>query len=222
MTLATNLGFPRIGAHRELKRALEACWAGTSDHLALRDTARRLRADGWSRQHAAGLDTVPCGDFSLYDHVLDTAVLVGAVPPRYRALAARAESDGGGELATYFAMARGLQDGRLDVPALEMTKWFDTNYHYLVPELYPGMTFELAGDAPIEAFIAATLRGVVPRPVLLGPLSFLLLGKPAGGGDPTLLGDRLLPVYQPLPLPLRRPRRVFGTPRRPQPYRRRR
>ena len=123
MTVASNLGFPRMGARRELKRGLEAYWRGEIDERALLDIAAALRAEHWRLQNAAGLDHVPSNDFSLYDHVLDTAAMVGAVPERYR------WQGGSVDLATYFAMARGAQSDTLDVPAMEMTKWFDTNYH---------------------------------------------------------------------------------------------
>src|SRR6185369_15661220 len=118
----TVLGYPRIGRRRELKRALEAYWASESDITDLNDVARRIRADTWRRLDALGLEALPSNTFSLYDHVLDAAVLVDAVPERFRA------ED---PLDAYFAMARGTQD----TPALPMTKWFDTNYHYIVPEI---------------------------------------------------------------------------------------
>ena len=191
MTLATNLGFPRIGAQRELKRGLEAHWRGEIDERALLDIAKTLRAEHWTLQREAGLDHVPSNDFSLYDHVLDTAAMVGAVPERYR------WQGGSVDLATTFAMARGVQSGALDAPALEMTKWFDTNYHYLVPEFSPGQRFELASTKPIDEFAEAAALGVHTRPVLLGPVSFLLLGKARGGTlAPLALLPDLVPVYE--------------------------
>src|SRR5690606_18977124 len=123
MTTVSNLGFPRIGLRRELKKAVESYWRGESTAERLHDQARALRLRHWQLQHAAGADVVPCNDFSLYDHVLDTAVLFDAIPARYRALF---DSD---PLRGYFSMARGWQDDGLDLPALEMTKWFDANYH---------------------------------------------------------------------------------------------
>ena len=188
MTIATNLGFPRIGKHRELKRALESCWAGKSDAAALLGVARTLRAEHWRLQRELGIQHVPSNDFSLYDQVLDAAQLVGAVPPRYTAL----EVD---PLRAYFAMARGLQGDGVDVAAMEMTKWFDTNYHYIVPELFPGMTFRRGSDKPVAEVREAAALGVRTRPVLVGPVSFLLLGKLHGASPVTLL-DRLLPVYE--------------------------
>ncbi|MCS6855962.1 MAG: 5-methyltetrahydropteroyltriglutamate--homocysteine S-methyltransferase, partial [Elioraea sp.] len=131
----------------------------------------------------------PCGDFSLYDHVLDTAVCFGAVPPSHAPLL-RAD-----RLAGYFALARGLQDGRHDLRPLELTKWFDTNYHYLVPELSPTQDFVLDPREPLERLAEARAAGFKARPVLLGPVSFLSLAKTTDGSDPLALLDRLLPCY---------------------------
>ncbi len=198
MVQATNLGFPRIGLARELKWAVEGYWAGRISEADLMATARQLRARHWQWQQKAGLDQIPSNDFSLYDHVLDTIALVGAVPERF---------GGPGDtvdLATYFAMARGVQEKDLEVhgleraglPPLEMTKWFDTNYHYLVPEFHPEQTFRLATTKPIDEYLEAKALGIETRPVLLGPVSFLLLGKPTVRNfDPLTLLDRLLPVY---------------------------
>ena len=122
MTKSANLGFPRIGAHRELKKALELYWKGESDAATLLATGAELRARHWRLQQQAGIDVIPSNDFSFYDHVLDMTAALGAVPPRFAGIA--------DPLALYFAMARGTAEA----PAMEMTKWFDTNYHYLVPE----------------------------------------------------------------------------------------
>ena len=184
MTRTTCLGLPRIGRRRELKRALESYWRD-GNATALLDTARELRARHWALARDAGVDSVPVNDFSLYDHVLDTAVLFDAVPERYRA---RLDAD---PLAGYFAMARG-GDG---LHALEMTKWFDTNYHYLVPELHAGQRFRLAGDKPLAEWREAKALGLDARPVLLGPVSFLKLAKTTDGSDPLALLDALLPAY---------------------------
>src|SRR5690606_25508560 len=189
MTTVGNLGFPRIGAKRELKRALEAHWRGESTAQQLHATARDLRVRHWRLQCAAGADAVPCNDFSLYDHVLDTAFGFDAIPQRYRALA-DAEP-----LAGYFAMARGRQQDGTDLPALEMTKWFDTNSHYRVPELHAGQRFALRGDKPVAEFLEAKALGLNARPVLLGPVSFLLLSKTVDGSDRLALLDALLPAY---------------------------
>ena len=200
-TRSAILGYPRIGAQRELKEALEAYWAGSLTEEELRATAQALRERHWKQQHEAGIDLIPAGDFSLYDHVLDTACMVGAVPPRFG-------WDGGAvDLNTYFAMARGIQEkdaeaGKEGAAALEMTKWFDTNYHYLVPELAPDQRFDLSSTDVIDYVLEAKEQGVDTRPVLLGPVSFLLLSKiqsPAGT-DPEMtpldLLDRLVPVYE--------------------------
>jgi 5-methyltetrahydropteroyltriglutamate--homocysteine methyltransferase len=189
MSLVTNLGFPRIGRKRELKTALENYWKGAIDTDALQATARSLRRRHWQLQREAGADVVPVNDFTLYDHVLDTAWLFGAVPPDYRDLA---ESD---PLAGYFAAARGYKSAGRDLRALEMTKWFDTNYHYLVPELTRDQAFALRGDKPIAEFLEARALGYAARPVLLGPVSFLLLAKTVDGSDRLALLDKLVPVY---------------------------
>ncbi|MBD8637242.1 MULTISPECIES: 5-methyltetrahydropteroyltriglutamate--homocysteine S-methyltransferase [unclassified Stenotrophomonas] len=189
MTTVTNLGFPRIGAKRELKRALERHWSGEDDTATLQASAAALRARHWQLQVDAGVDVPPSNDFSLYDQVLDTAFLFDAIPTRYRALAEREP------LAAYFAMARGLQRDGIDLHALEMTKWFDTNYHYLVPELQAGQAFALRGDKPLSEFREAKALGIHTRPVVLGPVSFLLLAKTTDGSSALDLLDALLPAY---------------------------
>jgi 5-methyltetrahydropteroyltriglutamate--homocysteine methyltransferase len=194
MTLATNLGFPRLGAHRELKRSLEQTWSGKIEPAALMETARSLRERHWKLAQEIGLDHIPSNDFSFYDHVLDTAVMVGAVPPRYPA------EEGLISLRTYFAMARGIQDksAGIDVPAMEMTKWFDTNYHYIVPEFQKGQRFRLASTKVVDEFLEAKALEIHTRPVLLGPVSFLRLGKMHGEGTGAQLAllPALLPVYE--------------------------
>lgn len=189
MTLTTNLGFPRIGPRRELKRALEAHWRGELPATQLLDTARELRARHWRLQREAGIDLPPSNDFSLYDQVLDTALLFDAIPRRYRAVVEAAP------LAGYFAMARGLQRPGIDLHALEMTKWFDTNYHYLVPELEAGQDFALRGDTPVAQYLEARRLGIETRPVLIGPVTFLWLSKTVDGSDRFALLDRLVPAY---------------------------
>jgi 5-methyltetrahydropteroyltriglutamate--homocysteine methyltransferase len=189
MPLVTHLGFPRIGLNRELKRALESHWRADSGADTLLDAARTLRQRHWSLAARAGADVVPCNDSSLYDHVLDTAVLFDAIPERYRDLFADAA------LAGYFAMARGCKQGGHDLHALEMTKWFDTNYHYIVPELHAGQRFALRGDKPVAEFLEARAAGHRARPVVLGPLSFLRLSKTVDGSDRLALLDALLPAY---------------------------
>ena len=189
--LSNVLGFPRIGAQRELKSATEAYWAGDHAMDDLLATAAELRGANWKLQRDAGIDLIPSNDFSLYDQVLDTIALVGAVPERYN-------WDGSSDvdLDTYFAMARGRQTGGVDVTAMEMTKWFDTNYHYIVPELTRGMSFRLSSRKPFEQFEEARALGVDTKPVLIGPLTFLLLGKCAGEEfDRLELLDGLVEVY---------------------------
>ncbi|HWM36882.1 MAG TPA: 5-methyltetrahydropteroyltriglutamate--homocysteine S-methyltransferase [Streptomyces sp.] len=186
---ATVHGYPRQGQNRELKKAIEGYWKGRVTADELHRTAAELRSDNWRQLAGAGVHEVPTGDFSLYDHVLDTTVMVGAVPGRHRAAVEADALDG------YFAMARGTQD----VAPLEMTKWFDTNYHYLVPELGPGTVFS-ANSAKQKAELSeAVAQGHTPRPVLVGPVTYLLLAKPApevaADFDPLTLLDRLLPVY---------------------------
>ena len=195
MTTTTNLGFPRIGAHRELKRAVEGYWNGDRSKQDLLDEGRELRERHWREQADLGLDFVPSNDFSYYDQVLDTCAMVGAVPERF-------PWDGDAvDLDTYFAMARGLQEKDLEgegegVQAMEMTKWFDTNYHYLVPEFSRDTEFSLSSTEPIDAYEEALEAGTDTRPVLVGPVSFLLLGKTREDDlDALDLLDDLLPVY---------------------------
>ncbi|RNI22140.1 5-methyltetrahydropteroyltriglutamate--homocysteine S-methyltransferase [Flexivirga caeni] len=187
-TPATVLGWPRQGPKRELKRAIESYWAGRSSAAELDSVATGLRADAWKLLADNGIDEVPTGDFSYYDHVLDAATMVGAIPQRYRDAA---ETD----LDVYFAMARGNDA----VAPLEMTKWFDTNYHYLVPELSPATTFAADASRQLAHLAQATAAGHTARPVLVGPLTFLLLAKAAPDApadfEPLSLLDPLLDVY---------------------------
>lgn len=189
---SVNLGFPRIGPQRELKKALEGFWSGKSSAADLEGTANVRRRENWLLQRQHGMDNVPCNDFSLYDHVLDAAVMVGAVPDRYR------DADGEVSLASYFAMARGGELQGKPVVALEMTKWFDTNYHYIVPELAAAQQFHADPRKPVLELAQARELGLGARPVLLGPISFLLLSKTAPGTDPLALVDDLTDVYQQL------------------------
>ncbi|MEE1724055.1 5-methyltetrahydropteroyltriglutamate--homocysteine S-methyltransferase [Streptomyces albidoflavus] len=186
---STVYGYPRQGQHRELKKAVEGYWKGRVGADALKETAAELRRANWAQLAEAGIDEVPTGDFSYYDHVLDTSVMVGAVPPRHRAAVDADPLDG------YFAMARGNQD----VAPLEMTKWFDTNYHYLVPELGPDTVFTADSGKQVAELTEALALGHTARPVLVGPVTYLLLAKPAPGVaeefEPLTLLDRLLPVY---------------------------
>ncbi|MGW3864212.1 5-methyltetrahydropteroyltriglutamate--homocysteine S-methyltransferase [Streptomyces sp. NPDC005047] len=186
---ATVYGYPRQGPDRELKKAVEGYWKGRVTADALHATAAGLRAANWRQLVEAGVAEVPTGDFSYYDHVLDTSVMVGAVPARHRDAVAAGALDG------YFAMARGTQD----VAPLEMTKWFDTNYHYLVPELGPDTVFTADSGKQVSELREALALGLAARPVLVGPVTYLLLAKPSPGApadfEPLTLLDRLLPVY---------------------------
>ncbi|MGX9367460.1 5-methyltetrahydropteroyltriglutamate--homocysteine S-methyltransferase, partial [Desulfoplanes sp. PS50] len=197
------LGFPRMGIDRELKWALEKFWRGETAKAELAATADALRDRHWAIQADAGLDLVPVGDFSLYDHVLDTVAMLGAVPPRF---GWHGVKEGGGEeggedggedgevgLDTYFHMARG--DADRGIPAMEMTKWFDTNYHYIVPELSPDTTFAKTGSALLKAVLSARAQGLSPKPVLVGPVTFLLLAKETRGCDRWAHLDALVAAY---------------------------
>jgi 5-methyltetrahydropteroyltriglutamate--homocysteine methyltransferase len=190
VALSNVSGFPRIGRDRELKFATEGYWRGERNADELAAAAKAIRVENWKLMQEAGIDLIPSNDFSYYDQVLDTIALVGAVPERY--------GHGGGDvgLDTYFAMARGGED----VTAMEMTKWFDTNYHYIVPELGPGTKFSLSATKPFDEHAEAMEEaGIDTVPVLVGPVSFLLLSKPADGVDegfnPLDLLEDLVEVY---------------------------
>ena len=194
--LTHNLGYPRIGAQRQLKKACEAYWAGKISLDQLQEAGKLLRKENWLIQRDAGIDLIPCNDFSFYDHVLDMSLAVGAIPERYKPLV---RGEGNAEMDLYFAMARGYQAQDLDLIAMEMTKWFDTNYHYLVPEFHKNQTFKLSSSRIIEEFREAQALGIRPKPVLLGPVTYLLLGKEKHAGFHRLdLLPALLPVYSEL------------------------
>lgn len=184
MTISHILGYPRLGAARELKFALERFWRGESDALALQETGWAIRAANWQAQRDAGLDFVTVGDFSFYDPMLDHLVRCGCVPPRFG-------FDAPLGLTEYFQLARGTAQQR----ALEMTKWFDTNYHYLVPELTQHSTFQLSTQTLFEEVDVAMAAGHRVKPVLIGPLTFLWLAKSKDGSERLELLERLLPVY---------------------------
>jgi len=192
--VATVYGYPRQGPNRQLKKIIESYWAGHSSAQSLLDAAAQLRVDRLEELRSAGIGEIPSNDFSLYDQVLDTAWMLGAIPARHID-AVPDVSTPTGRLDRYFAMARGTGD----VAPLEMTKWFDTNYHYLVPELGPGTEFTLDPTKPLTEFTEAQAAGVTTRPVILGPITFLLLAKAASdaaaGFDPLALLDRVLPCY---------------------------
>jgi len=200
MTIAANLGYPRIGPRRELKSALEAFWAGRAGEEELLRAAAALRAGSRAVQQGAGIGHLPSGDFALYDHVLETACAFGAVPPGYGW-----PGEGPVSLETLFLLARGARGGAAGegcgcasqgAAALEMTKWFDTNYHYLVPRLSAGTRFHLAHNRWAEAVREGLAANCRTRPVLLGPVSFLLLSKAEDGTRPLDLLPALLPAYQ--------------------------
>ena len=190
MIQVASIGYPRIGPKRELKKALEQFWKGEIQEQDLHNVAKNLRKQNWQTQKSAGVDLISSNDFSFYDQVLDAICLLGAVPKRYK-------WDGQEvNLTTYFAMARGSQTADLDVPALEMTKWFDTNYHYLVPELSAEQTFKLSSNKPFEEYEEAKQAGFNTKPIILGPLTFLLLAKGIDGFNTINLLDKILPIYK--------------------------
>ncbi|MGL6259554.1 5-methyltetrahydropteroyltriglutamate--homocysteine S-methyltransferase [Vibrio sp. WXL210] len=189
MAVIHNLGFPRIGAKRELKFALEKFWRGETDAQALHDTASTLRSENWQVQSA--LDLAPVGDFSLYDHVLDTSFLLGNLPRRVRDLE-------GSDLDNYFRLARGRSakdTAQNQIHAGEMTKWFDTNYHYIVPEVTKDTHFSLNANKLIEQLKEAQQNQVKAKPVIIGPVTYLWLSKAKDNSDRIQLLDQLIPIY---------------------------
>jgi 5-methyltetrahydropteroyltriglutamate--homocysteine methyltransferase len=193
--LKNNLGYPRVGAHRELKKASEQYWAGKIGKNELFTTARAIREQNWKLQQEAGIDLIPCNDFSFYDLVLDTSLLLGVIPQRYTAVLS--QNPNNTEIDLYFAMARGYQKDGLDITAMEMTKWFDTNYHYIVPEFTANQQFRIFSEKVFEEFnLAKQAIGSNPKPVLIGPVTYLLLGKEKEQGFEKIdLIKNLVPVY---------------------------
>lgn len=186
-----NLGYPRIGSNRELKKACESYWVGKISVDELLAVGATIRKENWQLQAEAGIDLIPSNDFSYYDHVLDLSLTLGAIPKRYQGLAKTNST-----IDLYFAMARGSQKDGEDVVAMEMTKWFDTNYHYIVPEFTKDQEFNLFSEKIIEEFKEANALGIATKPVLIGPVTYLLLGKEKEEGFHRIdLIDRLLPVY---------------------------
>jgi 5-methyltetrahydropteroyltriglutamate--homocysteine methyltransferase len=186
-----NLGYPRIGSNRELKKANELYWAGKISAENLLAAGSAIRKENWQLQAENGIDLIPSNDFSLYDQVLDLTLTLGAIPERYQEFSKTNNS-----LDLYFAMARGAQKNGQDVVAMEMTKWFDTNYHYIVPEFTKNQKFELFSTKVIAEFIEAKNIGIITKPVLIGPVSYLLLGKEKEEGFHRIdLIHNLLPVY---------------------------
>lgn len=196
MTITHNLGFPRIGAQRELKKAVEAYWAGNLSQPQLEQTGQELRQRHWQVQQQAGVGLVPVGDFAWYDQILEWTTTLGVVPPRFAQAAQEPVS-----LDTLFRMARGRAPSGTPAAACEMTKWFDTNYHYIVPEITPDQQFRLAREALFQQVEEAQALGLRVKPVIPGPLTWLWLSKgdtyTEGAGDVRKLAllDRLLPVY---------------------------
>jgi 5-methyltetrahydropteroyltriglutamate--homocysteine methyltransferase len=188
-----NLGYPRIGSQRELKKATEQYWSEKITQQQLLETGKVIRQQNWLKQTQAGIELIPCNDFSFYDQVLDTTLMVGAIPERYQTLAASKKLT---DIDLLFAMARGYQKDSFDITAMEMTKWFDTNYHYLVPEFTANQKFSLLNKKVVVEFLEAKAEGFNPKPVLIGPVSYLLLGKEKQAVfDRIDLLSSLLPVY---------------------------
>jgi len=191
--LTQNLGYPRIGSQRELKKICENYWADKTGYKNVLQVGKNIRHENWNLQKEAGIDIIPSNDFSFYDHVLDHSLTFGAIPKRYNEVILK---KGNSELDLYFAMARGYQKEGLDVVAMEMTKWFDTNYHYIVPEFYKDQPFKLFSTKIIDEFYEAKQLGITTKPVLIGPVSYLLLGKEKEAGFEKIdLIKNLLQVY---------------------------
>ncbi len=201
MVIASNLGFPRIGNHRQLKQITEKYWSGKASLNELIDTGKTLRAKTWQLQKDAGIEQIPSNDFSFYDHILDAAIIFGIIPEHYLKIAA-GNTNLSNNLDIYFHLARGCANDQCSLhsgktmPALEMTKWFDTNYHYIVPELKTNQEFKLYSKKPIQDFLEAKALGIITRPVIIGPVSLLMLAKLENDNtDRFLLLPKLLPVY---------------------------
>lgn len=197
MVSSAVLGFPRIGAFRELKKNTEAYWAGKIDADQLLKVGKDIREKNWKLQKEAGVDVIPSNDFSFYDQVLDLSILFNVIPDRYTKYELST-------LDTFFAMARGLQrkatetTKAVDVPALEMVKWFDANYHYVRPTFSKSTDFKLNGQKPVDEYLEAKALGIETRPVLVGPVSYLFLGKSDKDSldvEPISLLEKILPLY---------------------------
>ncbi len=187
------LGYPRIGGHRELKKACEQYWSGKISLTDLLQTGHNIKSHNWQLQKEAGIDLIPSNDFSFYDQVLDMSLTVNAIPDRYHGVMLK---NGNSELDLYFAMSRGYQKDGLDITAMEMTKWFDTNYHYIVPEFKKEQQFSLFSSKIVDEFKEAKRQGILTKPVIIGPVSFLLLGKEKEEGFHRVeLIKNLMPVY---------------------------
>ncbi len=195
MLLTNNLGYPRVGAFRELKKANEAYWAKKISAEELLAAGQKIREGNWKTQKDAGIDLIPSNDFSFYDQVLDLSLTVGNIPAQYKSLLN--PEDKGYNLELYYAMARGFQQDGVDVTALEMTKWFDTNYHYIVPEFVKDQKFSLTSEKIILEYKEAKALGIETKPVLIGPITYLLIGKEKESGFNRIdLINNLVPVYE--------------------------
>lgn len=195
MLLTNNLGYPRVGPFRELKKANEAYWAKKISAEELQQVAKSIRENNWKTQQDAGIKLIPSNDFSFYDQVLDLSLTVGAIPSRYNSLLNKLDNNY--SLDLYFAIARGFQEDGIDVTASEMTKWFDTNYHYIVPEFTKDQSFKLSSEKFLNEYKEAKELGIETKPVIIGPITYLLIGKEKEAGfDRIDLIDRLLPVYE--------------------------
>ncbi len=191
--LTHNLGYPRIGSGRELKKACELYWSGKESKKNLLQIGKNIRHYNWLLQQQAGLDVIPSNDFSFYDQVLDMSLTVNAIPERYHSIILDSNNS---MIDLYFAMARGYQKDGKDIIAMEMTKWFDTNYHYIVPEFSKDQKFALFSDKILNEFYEAKQIGITTKPVIIGPVSYLLLGKEKEEGFHRIeLIKNLLPVY---------------------------
>ncbi|SHJ66196.1 5-methyltetrahydropteroyltriglutamate--homocysteine S-methyltransferase [Arenibacter nanhaiticus] len=190
--MKTNLlGFPRIGGNRELKKASEKYWKDQITANELIQVGNELRKENWLLQKSAGIDLIPSNDFSFYDQILDASMIFGCIPSRFHGVK-RSKSD----VDLYFAMAKGIQKDGFDITAMEMTKWFDTNYHYIVPEFTKNQSFELLSLKAVEEFKQASDLGIFTKPVLISPVTYLYLGKEKEEGFHRIeLLDRLLPVF---------------------------
>lgn len=194
--LTHNLGYPRIGNHRELKKANEAFWAGKISLAELEQAGKDIRKKNWQLQKSIGIDWIPCNDFSFYDQMLDMSLMTGCIPQRFRDLMADRQM-ALLPLELGFAMARGYQQKGYDISAMEMTKWFDTNYHFIVPEFVKEQEFSFFDDKIVREYLEAIQAGVQAIPVLTGPVTFLKLGKERGENfNKYQLLDKLLPVFE--------------------------
>ena len=190
MLKTATLGFPRIGANRELKKAIESYWKGAISIDELKQISSEIKSKNWQTQKDAGIHFVPSNDFSFYDQILDSIALFGAIPDRFK-------FEGGNvDLDLFFAMARGAQKDGIDVTAMEMTKWFDTNYHYIVAEFNKNQEFRLSSTKIFNDYLEAKNLGIETRPTIIGPVSFLLLGKTTEDFNKLNLLENLLSAYQ--------------------------